>query len=294
MNHLNGQTAVYGIFGDPVGHSLSPVMQNAAFAHCCIDAVYVPFHVRADHLDAAVSSLRALDIQGINVTIPHKESILSLLDEVDPDAARIGAVNTIINHGGHLVGYNTDSSGFLRSARDELGLSAEHQQVLILGAGGAARAAVHALLSTDIEQVTIANRSFERARQLSADFSRDGQKNRLAPVTYGTNQFLQALKGADLIVNTTSVGLRGEKLDFLLLENIKGSALIFDMVYSKAGTPLTEAAAERGLTWVDGLSLLAAQGEDAFFIWTGQRLAAGTMRCFLSEYLQSGNEMGKG
>ena len=294
MVPLTGKTAVYGIFGDPVAHSLSPVMQNAAFVECCIDAVYVPFHIHPDHLAAAVASLRALDIRGVNVTIPHKETILPLLDDIDPDAARIGAVNTIANRSGHLVGYNTDCSGFLRSARDDLGLNAEHQQALILGAGGAARAAVHALLSTGIEQVTVANRSLARARKLATTMSFDPQRQLLSPVAYGTSGFFQALSGADLIVNTTSVGLSGERLDFLPLENIKGSALIFDMIYSEAGTALTKAAAERGLSWVDGLSLLASQGEDAFFIWTEKRLPPGSMRRFLTQYQQSDKSMGKG
>lgn len=287
MLPLTGKTSVYGIFGDPVAHSLSPVMQNAAFAHCRIDAIYVPFHVCSDHLATAVSSLRALDIKGINVTIPHKEAILPLLDDIDPDAARIGAVNTVVNRNGYLVGYNTDSSGFLRSSREDLGFDPKDQQALLLGAGGAGRAAAFALLAAGIGQVTIANRSLDRARKLAATMPLDQQRQKLVPIAYGTPEFLQALSGADLIVNTTSVGLHGEPLDFLPLENIKGSALIFDMVYSEAGTALTQAAALRGLRWVDGLSLLAAQGEDAFFIWTNKRLPSGFMRSLLAEHQQS-------
>ncbi len=288
MLPLTGKTSVYGIFGDPVAHSLSPVMQNAAFAHYRIDAVYVPFHVHAGNLDEAVSSLRALNINGINVTIPHKEAILPLLDEVDPDATRIGAVNTVVNRNGHLVGYNTDSSGFLRSARGELGFKPEDQHALLLGAGGACRAAVYALLAAGIGQVTIANRNLDRACKLVAAMSVNQKSHKLVPVTYGTPAFLQALSRADLIVNTTSVGLRGEKLKFLPLENIKGSALIYDMVYSEAGTALTKAAATHGLASVDGLSLLAAQGEDAFYLWTNERLPSGFMRRFLTDYQSTG------
>lgn len=283
MSLLTGKTAVYGIFGAPVAHSLSPVMQNAAFKYCGIDAVYVPFHVHSDDISMAVASVRALDIKGINVTVPHKEAVIPFLDDIDPVAAVIGAVNTVVNRKGRLVGYNTDSSGFLRAAGDELGFNPLDQQILLLGAGGACRAAVYALLSAGAAKVTVANRSLARARTLVAAMPVQPHQ-RLLSVAYGTSEYFQELENAHLIVNTTSVGLYGEKLDFLPLENIKSSALIFDMVYSETGTALTNDATSRGLSCVDGLDLLAAQGEDAFFIWTKKRLPTGFMRSFLTDY----------
>ena len=285
MQVVTGKTAVYGIFGNPVEHSLSPLMHNAAFAHCAIDAIYVPFHVTADALTGAVASLRALDIKGINVTIPHKETIIPLLDHVDPTARQIGAVNTVMNSNGRLIGYNTDSSGFIRSANQELGFSPPGKQVLLLGAGGACRAAVQALLAAGVQQITVANRNLHRAVDLITTFQIDETQQQLAAVAYGSTEFLQAVSRADLLVNTTSVGLHGEHLNFFPLENIKGSALIFDMVYSETGTALVRAARLRGVASIDGLSLLAAQGEDAFRIWTGERLPAGFMRQKLNEYL---------
>jgi shikimate dehydrogenase len=291
MQILTGKSKIYGIFGDPVAHSLSPLMHNAAFFHCAVDAVYVPFHVTADVLAAAVTSLKALDIKGINVTIPHKETIIPLLDHVDPTARQIGAVNTVVNDHGRLVGYNTDSSGFIRSATEDLGFSPHDKKVLLLGAGGACRAAVQALLAAQVQQITVANRHIERAADLIAAFKTNATKQHLVAVPYGSTEFLQAVSTADLLVNTTSVGLHGEFLDFLPLENIKGSALIFDMVYSKTGTALVQIAQRHGLTCVDGLSLLSAQGEDAFFIWTGKRLPHGFMRQQLVDYLdQTGKE----
>jgi shikimate dehydrogenase len=285
MQKVTGKSAVYGIFGDPVGHSLSPLMHNAAFVHCALDAIYVPFHVTADALAAATESLRALNVRGVNVTIPHKQAIIPLLDHVDPIARQIGAVNTVVNDSGRLLGYNTDSSGFIRSVSQDLGFSPQAKKVLLLGAGGACRAAVQALLSAEVLQITVANRTLQRAVDLLADFKTHSKKHHLVAVTYGSTDFLQAVSEADLLVNTTSVGLHGESLDFLPLENIKGSALIFDMVYSKAGTDLVRTAQRRGLTCVDGLSLLATQGEDAFLIWTGERLPHGFMRQQLFDYL---------
>jgi shikimate dehydrogenase len=157
--------------------------------------------------------------------------------------------------------------------------------VLLLGAGGACRAAVQALLSAGVQQITVANRNFHRAVDLITTFQTDKTQQQLAAVSYQSAEFLQAVSAADLLVNTTSVGLHGEYLNFFPLENIKGSALIFDMVYSKPGTALVRAARLRGLSSIDGLSLLAAQGEDAFKIWTRESLPEGFMRQQLSEYL---------
>jgi len=291
MQVTTGITSVYGVFGDPVAHSLSPLMHNAAFMHCAIDAIYVPFHVTAEGLATAVASLKALAIKGVNVTIPHKEAIIPLLDQIDPAARQIGAVNTVVNNNGSLIGYNTDSSGFIRSASQDLGFSPPGKQVLLLGAGGACRAVISALLSAGVERITVANRNLYRAVDLITSFQTGQTRQQLAAVSYHSAEFLQAVSQADLLVNTTSVGLHGESLEFLPLENIKGSALIYDMVYSKVGTALTQAAESRGLSSVDGLSLLAAQGEDAFFIWTGVRLSDGFMRQQLSDYL---HQMGKG
>lgn len=285
MQMVTGKTAIYGVFGDPVAHSLSPLMHNAAFVHCAIDAIYVPFHVTPDALAAAVVALKTLNIKGINVTIPHKETIIPLLDHVDPAARQIGAVNTVTNTNGRLIGYNTDSSGFIRSAHQELGFSSPGKQVLLLGAGGACRAAVQALLSAGVKKITIANRTVQRAVDLIKNFQIDETQQQLVAVSYQSTEFFQAVSHADLLVNTTSVGLHEEPLNFFPLENIKGSALIFDMVYSKAGTALVHAARLRGLSSIDGLSLLAAQGEDAFRIWTGENLPAGFMLRQLTDYL---------
>ncbi len=281
---LTGKSRVYGILGDPVAHSLSPLMQNQAFRALAIDAIYVPFHVTSKQLPQAIEGLRALAIAGVNLTIPHKEAVLPLLDQIDAKAALIGAVNTVVNRQGRLIGYNTDGLGFLRSAEQELDYHPPQSQVLMLGAGGACRAAAIALADAQVAGICIANRSVERAECLVAELQLQYRNINFSALAYAADEFTSTVQAADFIVNTTSVGLKGEPLDFLPLENIKPSALIYDMVYSRLETPLLRAAYAQGLRAVDGLGMLASQGEEAFYLWTGKRPAPGMMRNCLMEY----------
>ena len=278
---VSGKSRVYGLLGDPVAHSLSPLMQNRAFSEHHIDAVYVPFHVLPDDLPTAVKGLRALSIAGVNVTIPHKETILPLLDQIDSAAQLIGAVNTVVNNDGSLIGYNTDASGFMRSVQQELNFLPEGRDILLLGAGGACRAATVALASAGVKSIVVANRSPARAEKLISNLISHFPSVQFSAIDYNDNSYLQFLSGADLIVNTTSVGLHGEEINFLPLERIKGSALIYDMIYSVSETPLIKSARSLSLLCTNGLGMLAAQGEDAFSLWTGIRLPIGTMRRFL-------------
>ncbi|WP_321370671.1 shikimate dehydrogenase [uncultured Desulfuromusa sp.] len=284
MITLSGKSKVYGILGDPVAHSLSPLMHNHALQSHDINAVYVPFHVAPDALAAAVGGLRALDIAGVNVTIPHKETILSFLDQVDPSAQLIGAVNTVVNNNGRLIGYNTDATGFISAVKQELKFDPAGRKVLILGAGGACRAAVVALASAGGRTVTIANRNKSRAEELVHGLEPHFSAVQFVATDYYDERFFDSLSIADLIVNTTSVGLHGEDVKFLPLENIKCSALIFDMIYSLTETPLIKNARSKNLLCADGLGMLAAQGEEAFYLWTGVRLPAG----FMQNVLMSG------
>lgn len=280
---ISGKSQIYGLLGDPVSHSLSPFMHNHAFDQYNIDAVYVPFHVRPSELSNAVAGLRALNVSGINITIPHKETIIPFLDEIDSTAQMIGAVNTVVNENGRLVGYNTDSSGFLRSVCHDLSFQPFGQDVVLLGAGGACRAAVVALAEAGVRSISIANRHLLRAETIVLDLSTFFKNVIFKPLQYSEAGYVAAISTADLIVNTTAVGLHGEELNFLPLENIKCSALIYDMIYSATGTPLLKKAEAAGLACSGGLGMLAAQGEDAFSLWTGVTLPTGYMKNILAQ-----------
>jgi shikimate dehydrogenase len=242
---LRGTTRILGIFGDPVAHSLSPVMQNAALQQAGIDAVYVPFHVRAADLAEAVAAIRSLGIWGINVTVPHKEAVCSCLDEVDASARLIGAVNTIVNRQGALVGYNTDASGFLRSLAEDLDFSAAGKRVLLLGAGGACRAALAALCRSGVSRIAVANRTRSRAESLVREFAGIFPQTRFEHFGLEPGQLKIAADNVDLLVNTSAVGLKGESFTGLPWEKLVPGAAVYDMVYALQGTPLIRAGGGR-------------------------------------------------
>ncbi len=207
---VDGSTVVLGIFGDPVEHSLSPRMQNAAIAAAGINAVYVPFHVEKGAVGAAVAAVRALGLLGVNVTVPHKEAVLPYLDAIDAEAEMIGAVNTIVNRCGRLIGYNTDGQGFLASLRSDLAFDPGGRKAVVLGAGGAARAAVAALAKAGAAAVTIVNRSRDRAETLRETFRGPFPDTELSVCAMDPEKLEGFVLAADLLVNTTTVGLHGD------------------------------------------------------------------------------------
>lgn len=278
---LKGTTTVYGIFGDPVAHSLSPLMQNAAFAATGIDAVYVPFPVPGSELAAAVAGLRALGICGVNLTIPHKEAVLPFLDEIDETARQIGAVNTLVNRAGKLTGYNTDAGGFLSSLAADLNFSPRGRRLLLLGAGGACRAAVVALAREGAASMVIANRSPARALTLAAEFSHLYPATNFVGCGLEPELLRSSLQEAELLVNTSAVGLQGETFPPWILDALAPAAAVLDMVYRRGGTPLLLAARAAGRRATDGLGMLAGQGELAFALWTGSPPPPGLMKNIL-------------
>lgn len=275
---ITGTTKIYGIFGDPVSHSLSPLMQNEALRLAGIDAVYLPFHVRPPQLRSAVQGVRALQICGVNVTIPHKEAILHCLDEIDAQARLIGAVNTVVNRDGHLVGYNTDAPGLLRALAEDLQFVPAGKNILLLGAGGASRAALVALAQAGAAAITVANRDAQRARSLVEEFRSVWPGTSFAHVGLSAESLKPVLGRSDLLLNSTSVGLKGESFAAIHPADLPTHASLYDMVYRQGGTPLLQAARARGLRAADGLGMLAAQGEEAFFLWTGERPPLGVMK----------------
>jgi shikimate dehydrogenase len=254
------------LLGYPVGHSLSPLMHGAAFAALGIDADYSVWETLPAQLPERVGALRGAAFLGANVTIPHKEQVLALLDEVSPLALRAGAVNTIVKRGATLRGENTDIGGFLWPLRAG-GAALDRWRVTLLGAGGAARGVAVALLDAGVPRLTIVNRTATRARAL-ADALAD---ERVEALQLGDAWVGGALAQSDLVVNATAAGWRPEDppiLDADLIQRLPGHAIVYDLTYRR--TPLLRVAEARGLATIDGLPMLVEQGALAFQFWTGR------------------------
>jgi shikimate dehydrogenase len=284
---ITGNTKVLGIIGRPVGHSLSPVMHNAAINALGLDYVYVPFHVEAEELGSAVNGLHALGVKGFNVTIPHKTAVMQYLDKISPEAELSGAVNTVSLEKNLLVGYNTDGTGLLKSLRDELKFDPAGASVLLLGAGGAARGALAALCTAGVSRVIIANRTESRGRDLLENFIGKFNKTYFKLSSIEPGQLDENMKTVDLLLNTTSVGMNGTAFDGINFAAMSTGAVVYDMVYSPAETPLLSAAKRLGISCANGIGMLAAQGEAAFSIWTGLKPPPGFMKKRLMKELET-------
>lgn len=266
MNVL-GTTRVLGVFGHPVAHSLSPVMHNAAIEALNIDYIYVPFHVLPQDLERSVGALRCLNIAGVNVTIPHKERVIPFLDETSDYARLIASVNTVTNADGRLSGDTTDGPGFLRSAEAEWG-SLSGARVLILGAGGSAKAVAYALAAIDCS-IVVANRTFERAVQLAEGLG-TAFPARSRAVGLEPDMLAEEIGKADLLVNTTSVGMHPDTGGIPLPpELLRPGLLVYDLVYNPVRTRLVSESEARGARAMSGLKMLVYQGALSLEIWTG-------------------------
>ena len=264
-------TQLAGIFGYPLSHSLSPAFQQAAFNHYGLDVRYLAWETPPEGLAEEVAKLRSGDFIGANVTIPHKESVMALLDEVDPLAQAIGAVNTIVKSDGRLVGRNTDAPGFMRELKEDGGFEPAGKRALLLGAGGAARAAAFALCREGVASITIANRNVSRAEALAEALHNDAVSVFAAQLDNTTLEPV-ALE-ADLIVNCTSVGMRhGDSEGQTPLSGgiMPHEAVVLDMVYNPQNTPFLSSARSAGATALGGMPMLIYQGAAAFEMWTGR------------------------
>lgn len=277
---VTGTTQILAIIGHPVRHSLSPVMHNSALRASGLDYIYVPFEVAPDDLGAAVAGLKALGVAGFSVTIPHKTMIMQFLDELDDSADAAGAVNTVKNDHGRLIGYNTDGDGLIRSLAEEFGFKARGAAIALIGAGGAARGAIAALCRAGAGRVLIANRTRQRASELASAMASRFPDTELSVVS-GFQELEECLANVDALVNTTSLGMNRDSLPVVRLTGLPRSAVVYDMVYAPPVTPLLQEAARLGLKGVNGLGMLAAQGELAFAIWTGINPPSGLMKSVL-------------
>jgi len=275
---ISGKTGLCGVIGDPIEHTMSPVMHNTAFRELDLDYVYTAFRVRSEELGEAIRGMRALNIRGLNVTIPHKVNIIPFLDEVDPLAKKIGAVNTIINNDGCLTGYNTDALGFLQAMLDKR-IDPQGKNVLVIGAGGASRAVSH-ILAERGARLFIFNRveELDWAYELAAKVSWHSEYEAKAGELHRQN-LAAVLPITDILVNTTSVGMSPDinrtPVDTDLLRK---ELVVFDIVYNPNETRLLREAGSAGAQTIRGIDMLAWQGALAFEKWTGKQAPVDLMR----------------
>ena len=266
---ISGRTQIVGVIGWPIEHSVSPAMHNAAFRALGLDWCYLPFAVPPAHVADALAGVRGLGLRGINVTVPHKQAVSALVDELTPEARAIGAVNTVLVRGERLIGHNTDAAGFLRALR-EAGFAPEGCSALVLGAGGAARAAVYALARVGA-RVVLLNRTPQRADALVADLRAVVEGARLEAGGLDAQTAQQEASRCQLVVNATSLGMWPQVETSPWPEEVAFPAgvLLFDLVYNPRQTRFVRLARESGARAVDGLRMLVHQGAEAFALWTG-------------------------
>ncbi len=277
---LNSQTEIYGVLGYPVKHSLSPSFHNSALRHLGINAVYLAFEVAPSNLSDAINGIQSLGIQGCNLTVPHKTKVIPLLDQISPEAQIIGAVNTVsLDKNRHLTGYNTDGIGFLRSL-NALNCKVLKQKVLILGAGGSTRAIAYTLAKSMVSQITIVNRTVQKAENLAEEFAP------LFPEVFFEGKKIEDLQGQsfDLVVNTTTVGMDGQS-SILDLKQLSQVGSVVDIIYTPAKTPLMKQAERLKIPTINGIGMLLHQGAKSFEIWTKQSAPIDIMQNALLQQL---------
>lgn len=255
---------LFAVIGDPIAHSMSPAMHNDLFHAYGIDAHYQPMHVKRDSLKEAVIGLKAIGVAGFNVTVPHKETIIPLLDKLDPLAEAIGAVNTVVNEEGKFVGYNTDGSGYLQGLLTQFPTIKE-KNILIIGAGGAARAIYFTLAQAGVKQLDICNRTAQKAEVLINDCP-----FHVPSVVIGKEEAEENLADYQLLIQTTPIGMAPniESIPFSL-HNLKTDALVSDIIYNPLETKILREARNKGAKIQNGLDMFVYQGALAFEKWTG-------------------------
>jgi len=268
---VKATTDIYGIFGHPVKHSLSPDMHNSAFNALGLNSVYVAFDIDPDNIEEAARAIRVMGIKGINITIPHKQTIIPYLDEVSPDAKLTGAVNTVKNENGKLSGYNTDVGGFLRAIREDLDFSPEGNTLFLIGAGGAARAVLSAFCMNGGAVVYITDIVHDKATELANQFKANFENITINTLEIDNKSTVaEKLSEADLLVNASPAGMDGVGSLDIPLTSLNKNAVVYDLVYKPPDTNLLKEAKQLGHKASGGLSMLLYQGAESFEIWTGE------------------------
>lgn len=269
--HIKGSTRLISLLGDPVNHSLSPYMHNLSFENLGLDYAYMAFEIKKEKIKDAVDAMKTLNVRGFNVTMPYKEKIIDLLDEVDNQAKIIGSVNTVLNSKGKLLGYNTDGKGFVK-ALEEKKIDFKLKKVLILGSGGAAKSIAIQLALEGVKEIIIANRTIEKANIIVNIIKEHVKDVKINSINLNENKLKSEIINTDILVNTTSIGMREGFLDSPIKETkiLHKDLFVADIIYKPQKTKLLSQAQERGCNTMNGLNMLIFQGALAFKIWTGK------------------------
>jgi shikimate dehydrogenase len=283
--NINGNTRILAVIGHPVAHSFSPQMHNAAINALGLNLCYVAFHVKPEAVGDALAGLRALNLLGMNVTVPHKEAVLPYLDEISEEAQRVGAVNTIHHVEGRLIGYNTDVYGILTSLRETAGLQTLPETVAVLGASGAARGVVYGLCTqSEVEEIRVFNRTPDKAENLAREMSRY-TRAKIVGLPLHSDTLKVDLADAGLLINATSVGMHPHPDESPVGDgaSLHPGMTVYDIVFNPLDTLLMQQARAAGAKVVGGIEMLVYQGARSFEIWTGTYPPVDVMKAALSQ-----------
>lgn len=270
---INGKTKIIGVIGKNIKNSISPLFHNQIILKHSLNFCYLPFQVTETDLSKAIQGIKTLNIRGVNITFPYKEKVIEFLDEAEESARRIGAINTIVNNKGFLTGYNTDVIGFKKSLQKDGKFVVKEKKAVILGAGGAARAVVYALLEEEIEEICIFNRTLEKAKKIKQNLSSFFPKSRISVFHLEGENLKEKIEKAHLLVNATSLGMP-PRVDNTPLPDEKlfhPNLLVYDLIYHPARTLFLRQADRSGAKIINGLPMLVYQGIESLYLWTGLR-----------------------
>ena len=288
LDNINHSTKIVGIIGHPIKHSFSPQMHNKCFSSQGLNYIYLPFDVPTSNLKDALKSMNVLGIRGLNVTLPHKEKIIQFMDHVSEEASIVGAVNTVVNEGNQLFGYNTDVNGIVESLvpyKDEIAKST----VSIIGAGGAARSVLYALIRHfKVDKINIINRTEERTESIKDHFIDKMRFENIKTYELMAKENLAQYQESKLIINTTSIGMHPNIDDTPtdIKESFNSSQIVFDLIYNPIKTKFIEIAESQGAKVINGLNMFVVQGAKSFELWTGNKMDANLMYDELSEVIK--------
>jgi shikimate dehydrogenase len=273
---LSGKTRVCGVIGDPIEHTLSPLMQNAAFKALKLEYVFLAFKVKSAQVEKAVDGIRALNIRGLNVTMPHKSKVMNFLDRIDLSAQIVNSVNTILNKENKLFGFNTDGVGALKALREN-GVEPKGRKVLLLGAGGAARAIAYTM-AKESDELTVLNRTVKQAQELAKLLEKTANKKIIAG-SLSPSEIQRNLQDSDILINATSIGMKPKADESLVATKLlRPNLAVMDIVYNPIETKLAKEAKAAGAKVVSGIEMLIYQGAASFEIWTGKSAPIEVMR----------------